>query len=455
LPNQNVSIREICSVSKVTETIKLILEDKFPIVWICGEISNFKTPASGHAYFTLKDEKAQIAAVMFKGQRRQLRFKLEDGATIVGMGRISVYEPRGTYQIILEYVEPHGLGALQLAFEQLKRKLSDEGLFDPVHKKPIPVLPRRIAIITSPTGAVIRDLLSIINRRFHNTVVDIHPVRVQGDQASQDIRQALLLANRLNQADVIILARGGGSIEDMAAFNSEIVARTVFASNIPVVSAIGHETDFTVADFVADLRAPTPSAAAEMVLPVKSQLQHDCIRLRERCIDAVLRQCKDHRKRLESIRRHLIHPRKSIQNGLIRVDDLSQRLIQAMISKHHRQYERHRSLCKDLAATSPITMITRHQAAIELIRYKLLRFMKDAISLRRLQYRALLATLNALNPYSILQRGFSITRAMPQGVVVLDAGTVSSGEELEIILAKGRLLARAIDSKADWKLKEE
>jgi exodeoxyribonuclease VII large subunit len=451
LPNHGSSIREICSVSKVTETIKYILEEKLSIVWICGEISNFKTPASGHAYFTLKDEKAQIAAVMFKGQRRQLRFDLENGATIVGMGRISVYEPRGTYQIILEYVEPQGLGALQLAFEQLKRRLSDEGLFDVACKKPIPFLPRRIAIITSPTGAVIRDLLSIINRRFPTASVDIYPVRVQGESASNDIRRAFFLANRLESAEVIILARGGGSLEDMASFNSEIVARAIFASKIPVISAIGHETDFTIADFVADLRAPTPSAAAEMVVPMKSELDKHCSRLRERCLVAVLRQCGDHRKRLESIRRHLIHPRKSIQNNLFRVDDLAQRLTHAMLSRHHRQYERHRSARKDLAAASPARLIARYKATVALSDYKLSKSIKDIVSLQKHRHRTLVASLNALNPYSILKRGFSITRAIPQDSVVLDAGMVSSGQELEITLAKGCLHARVMERRADPK----
>ena len=455
MPNHNASIREICTVSKVTETIKSILEAKLPIVWICGEISNLKTPASGHAYFTLKDEKAQIAAVMFRGQVRLLKFDLEDGATIVGMGRISVYAPRGTYQIILEYVEPQGLGALQLAFEQLKRKLSAEGLFDTAHKKQIPFLSHRIAIITSPSGAVLRDLLTIINRRFGNTTVDIYPVRVQGASAAQEITKALGLANRHSQADVIVLARGGGSLEDLAAFNTESVARAIFASSIPVVSAIGHETDFTIADFVADLRAPTPSAAAEMILPVKDELLKHCAQLRQRCIDGILRQCTHHRKRLESIRRHLIHPRKSLQDSLIRVDDLTQRLSQAMFSLQRNRVERHRYGLKNLMTASPSARISKLKSIIAIHNYKLLVSTSKIISLRKHQHRIFMTSLTALDPYAILNRGYSITRAMPHGRVVLDSAAVSSGQELRIILAKGCLSANVKDQRSDWDLEKE
>jgi len=455
LPANDSSIREICTVSKVTEVIKYILEDKFPIVWICGELSNLKTPTSGHAYFTLKDEKAQIAAVMFRGQRRQLRFDLEDGATIVCMGRISVYEPRGTYQIIVEYVEPQGLGALQLAFEQLKRKLSNEGLFDDAKKKSIPFLPNRIAIITSPTGSVIRDILTIIRRRFDNTILDIYPVNVQGHQAAQDIHRALILANRQLQADVIILARGGGSLEDLAAFNSEIVARAIFASRIPVVSAVGHETDFTIADFVADLRAPTPSAAAEMVLPVKFELNRHCSLLKERCIHAILRQCKDYRLRLESIRRHLIHPRKALQDGLLRVDDLAQRLNQAITTLYRRRIEQHRSLCKELVTASPSKKISYYRSSVSLSDYKLRRLTSEFISSQRHRHRTSAASLNALNPYAILNRGYSITRSIPQQTVLIDARLVSNGQNLEIILAKGCLRANVTERRLDWDSKKE
>ena len=283
---------QIYSVTKLTQEIKFLLEERYEIVWITGEVSNLRIPSSGHAYFTLKDSKAQIAAVMFRGQLRQLKFDLDDGATIVAMARVSVYEPRGTYQIILEYIEPKGVGALQIAFQQLKHRLADEGLFEADHKKPLPFLPQKIGVITSASGAAVQDILKVIHRRFDTMAVDIYAVHVQGAQAAMEIARALETANRQNDADVLILARGGGSMEDLAAFNSETVARAIYTSDIPVVSAVGHETDFTIADFVADLRAPTPSAAAELVVPVKVEAIARCRELQGRCRQSILASIK-------------------------------------------------------------------------------------------------------------------------------------------------------------------
>jgi len=265
--------KNIYTVSQLNSDIKLLLEDSFPFIWISGEISNCKMPGSGHLYFTLKDENSQINCVMFRGQNQNLTFDLEGGLSITGLGRISLYEPRGTYQVIFEYLEPKGIGALQIAFEQLKDRLSSEGLFDSKYKKPLPFLPKKISLITSPTGAVVHDILKIISRRFPNLFIEIVPVKVQGDNSDKEIVQALELLNTINDSDVIIMARGGGSLEDLNAFNSENVARAVFSVKIPIVSAIGHETDFTISDFVADLRAPTPSAAAELVVPSKDELK--------------------------------------------------------------------------------------------------------------------------------------------------------------------------------------
>jgi len=264
--------KKIYSVSQLTENIKSILEDNFPFIWISGEISNFKSPVSGHYYFTLKDSQAQINAIMFRGQNRNLKFFPEDGMKITGFGRISVYQPRGAYQIIMEYIEPDGIGALQIEFEQLKIKLSQEGLFDEIHKKEIPFLPEKIALITSPTGSVVHDMIRVLHRRFPGVGISIIPVKVQGDDSVEQIVDAIIWLNKLKNADVAILARGGGSLEDLQAFNSEDVARAIFKSNIPIISAIGHETDYTISDFVADLRAPTPSVAAELAVAVKSDL---------------------------------------------------------------------------------------------------------------------------------------------------------------------------------------
>ncbi|MFC1896679.1 exodeoxyribonuclease VII large subunit, partial [Thermodesulfobacteriota bacterium] len=257
--------RRLYTVSELTRAIRSLLEEALPFVWLRGEISNFHVPISGHFYFTLKDAGAQIRSVMFRGQNRSLKFQPEDGLAVIALGRISVYEPQGIYQIIVEFMEPEGVGALQVAFEQLKARLGQEGLFGPEHKRPLPFLPRKISVMTSPTGAVIHDFIKVIDRRFPSVHIEVVPVRVQGEGSEEEMVQALNTVNMCGDSDVIVLARGGGSLEDLQAFNSESVARAVFKSCIPVVSAVGHETDFTIADFTADVRAPTPSAAAEIV----------------------------------------------------------------------------------------------------------------------------------------------------------------------------------------------
>jgi exodeoxyribonuclease VII large subunit len=283
-------MRSIFTVSDLTQAIKDALEGEFTDVWVEGEISNLKTAASGHCYFTLKDRDAQLRAVLFRNSARLLRLRPIDGLRITARGRLTVYEQRGEYQIIVDHMEPAGFGALQLAFEQLKQRLAKEGLFETARKRPIPALPQRIGLITSPSGAVIADMISVLQRRFENIHLLLYPVRVQGEGSAEQIVQALqyfsLPAHRQvrGEVDVIILARGGGSLEDLWAFNEEIVARAIVASRIPVISAVGHETDFTIADFVADRRAPTPSAAAELVIESKVQLHRRApSRPRESC----------------------------------------------------------------------------------------------------------------------------------------------------------------------------
>src|SRR5574341_1951041 len=264
--------RHVYTVSTLTAEVKAVLEDGFSAVWVEGEVSNFKHHTSGHMYFTLRDAAAQIRAVMFRGNNRLLKFQPKDGLAVLVFGAVSVYERRGEYQINVEFMEPKGVGALQLAFEQLKARLEVEGLFDAARKRPLPRLPRKVGIITSPTGAVIRDMLTIIGRRFPGLAVLIHPVQVQGEAAAQEIAAALARMGQRPDLDVLIVARGGGSLEDLLAFNEEVVARAIAASPIPVISAVGHETDVTIADFVADLRAPTPSAAAELAVRTRAEI---------------------------------------------------------------------------------------------------------------------------------------------------------------------------------------
>ncbi|WP_281432428.1 exodeoxyribonuclease VII large subunit [Desulfatitalea alkaliphila] len=438
-PNNGTLPRQIYSVAKLTTNIKRLLEDKFAMVWICGEISNLRIPSSGHAYFTLKDDKAQIAAVMFRGQLRRLRFDLDDGLTIIAMGRITVYEPRGNYQIVLEYAEPKGAGALQLAFEQLKAKLAAEGLFDERHKQPLPFMPRTIAVITSPTGAVIRDILHVIGRRFPNVRVEVLPVRVQGDAAPAEIVRALRIANVRARADVIVLARGGGSLEDLAPFNAEAVARAVFDSRIPVVSAVGHETDFTIADFVADVRAPTPSAAAELVVPVKAELRRHHVLLAQRMAGAMMRMATRWRERLDRANRSMVHPIRKVQENRLRLDDWTERLQRAV--RHILQNRRTATAQADhrLQRGNPMVMVRERRQRVEMLAFRLTRGMDGQVAACKGRLAAGHAALDALSPRSVLRRGYSITRKVNTQIVVTYSDSVHSGEPLEVILARGRL----------------
>ena len=274
--------RRIVSVSELTAAIRGLLETSFGDIWVDGEISNCRLWNTGHLYFTLKDGGAQIKAVMFRSAVRYLKFKPDDGLRVIARGRLGVYEPKGEYQFVCEHLEPHGLGALQLAFEQLKKKLQAEGLFDPGRKRPLPALPRKIGIVTSLDGAAIRDIIKVLRRRHPNAHLVIRPARVQGDGAAADLAQALRAIVKVPGVQVVIAGRGGGSLEDLRAFNSEIVARAIAASPVPIISAVGHETDVTIADFVADLRAPTPSAAAEMVVAAKDEFGRRIERLAQR-----------------------------------------------------------------------------------------------------------------------------------------------------------------------------
>ncbi len=323
-----MSERQVYTVSELTLGLKTVLEEAFPAVWVEGEISNLRTPGSGHSYFTLKDEGAQLSAVLFRGRGRRVRFDLEDGMQVLVFGGLDVYAARGQYQLVVEMMEPKGLGALQLAFEQLKRKLEAEGLFDEGRKRPLPAFPRVIGVVTSPTGAAIRDILNIIGRRFGDLHILIAPVRVQGDEAPGEIIQALLNLQAVAELDVIIVGRGGGSIEDLWAFNDEGVARAIVACCVPVISAVGHETDFTIADFVADLRAPTPSGAAELVVREKLTVIEALVDLYARLKQAVTSEIAGYRERVEYLgrRRVLTDPARALRDLHRRLDDLQGRL---------------------------------------------------------------------------------------------------------------------------------
>jgi exodeoxyribonuclease VII large subunit len=432
--------RYILTVSELTQEIKNILDLKFSDIWIEGEISNLRIPPSGHIYFTLKDDFSQIRAVLFKMQARTLRFVLEDGLHVVCRGRVSVYERRGEYQLILEEVEPKGIGALQLAFLQLKDRLEKEGLFDPAHKKPIPMIPQTIGIVTSPTGAVIRDMLHIIHRRFENIHILLHPVRVQGEGASLEIAKAIEDFNKRMNVDVIIVGRGGGSLEDLWSFNEEIVVRAIYNSKIPIVSAVGHETDYTISDFVADLRAPTPSAAAELVVREKREIKNTLHYLEERLENQILQTLQENRTNLSHLKKMLTDPRKKIEEYFLRADDLVNRfrILTSWILKRKRERSLH--LSERLSLQNPIQRVKNLRLAISEIGKRLGQTMRYSVEIQRQKVEGIFGKLGSLSPLSILQRGYSITRKFPSLQILRDAVHVREGDKVEVRLHKGTLL---------------
>ena len=436
----NAEPHRIYTVSELTSDIKGILEKTYPFIWIYGEISNFNIPASGHFYFTVKDEHAQINAVMFRNQNRNLKFKPEDGISITGLGRISVYEPRGTYQIIFEHLEPKGTGAIQLAFEQLKKRLADEGLFDEKHKNPLPFLPKKISIITSPTGAVVHDILKIIDRRFSNLHLEIIPVKVQGYGAENEIISALKMINTRCDSDVAILARGGGSLEDFHAFNSEDVARAVFVSEIPIISAVGHETDFSITDFVADFRAPTPSAAAELAVPVKKELMLKISSLSENLTTRFLRYFGHLRTVLNAMSNRMVHPKRIIVDLMLKTDDILDRLNRAFKNSFKKHHEQLWWRIERLLSNNPLAQIKLLENKLDIKNTNIQIYTQILLSKKRSTLRELEAKLHTLSPKSILARGYSITRTIPDANVVRDPHELSIGQDLEVMVAEGSFI---------------
>jgi exodeoxyribonuclease VII large subunit len=440
--------KKIFSVSELSLGIKNLLEREYPDVWVTGEVSNFRPAASGHLYFTLKDAAAQLRAVCFRNQARYLKFKPQDGISVIARGHLSVYEARGEYQLYVEYLEPAGLGALQLAFEQLKQKLATEGLFDIARKKPLPVLPRAIGVVTSPTGAVIRDILRILRRRFRNMNVLIYPVKVQGEGAAEEIVEGVKYFNRERNIDVMIVGRGGGSLEDLWAFNEEVVARAIAASGIPVISAVGHETDFTIADFVADLRAPTPSAAAELVVHRKQDFLTELENRARRMAQIVRLQLSQGRQRLTELRMH-----HAFQTLATRLAERAQRVDDAVASLERSMRSRLNEARQEwLAASAGVVRydfrrwLGLKRAALDerLSRFDatLRRFLTERSS--RLAHAE--AILKERSPLAILQRGYSITRDAA-GKIIRDAEAAALGSDISVRLARGELAATIKDRK--------
>jgi exodeoxyribonuclease VII large subunit len=409
------------SITEINELIKGQLESRFSEIVISGEVSNFKPHPSGHFYFSLKDEKAALSAVMFRGDNSKLKFIPQDGMKVIAFGRITVYPPRGNYQVLIHRMEPAGVGALQIAFEQLKKKLELLGYFEAARKKAIPRFPRKVALITASSGAAVRDMLNVLNRRFAGLHILLFPVKVQGQGAAEEVASAIEAVNRcFPEVDVMIVGRGGGSIEDLWAFNEEVVAHALYRSKIPTISAVGHEVDFTIADFVADLRAPTPSAAAELVVGNKWELvQH-----------------------LDNLTRRMMVITKQLEFSLMKVDDLSQRLEHSLTQRLGLLQLKVERLQSRLTASSPMS---RFAIVNQRYRHALLRLktsLDRPLALRQHQYESLSTKLKLLSPMAIMERGYSIVRHAKTGKVIRKAADLRMGDSVLIELWKGKLKAR-------------
>lgn len=435
--------RTVLTVSELNATIRDLLENTLHTVWVEGEISNARVWNTGHLYFTLKDGASQIKGVMFRSALRYLKFKPEDGIKVVARGKVSVYDPKGEYQILCEHLEPKGLGSLQQAFEQLKKKLAAEGLFDAARKRPLPALPRRIGLVTSIDGAALRDIIRVLRRRYPNAHLVISPTRVQGEGAGREVAHAIRKVARIEAVDVIIVARGGGSLEDLWAFNEEVLARAIVASPVPVISGVGHETDFTIADFVADLRAPTPSAAAELVVRRKDEFFARIDRIGER-LDAAMH----HRLRRLEQRLHMLGARPGMAGfeGRIavrgrHVSELAATLRQRMGQAVARRGRRHELLRRSLDQFDP-----RHRLAAVRTRLVSREAQLQAAVRRRLTFAhgrigALAARMDGLSPLAVLGRGYSVTWDASQTHIIRDASTVKPGDEISVTLERGSIRA--------------
>lgn len=425
--------RHIYTVSQITRDIKLILENTFAEVWVEGEISNFSVSAAGHCYFSLRDSSALLPSAMFSRAYKDVKFKIENGLKVICFGTIDVYEPHGAYKLIVQRMEPKGIGSLQLALEQLKTKLEKEGLFAPQRKRPIPYLPSTVGVVTSLSGAAIKDILKVLERRFSDARILIRPAQVQGDSAKEDIARAIEELNAYNEQappegriEVMIVGRGGGSMEDLWAFNEEAVARAIYNSKIPVISAVGHERDWTIADLVADVRAATPSVAAELVMPRKEDLK----------------------ERLGLLLQDL---RRSFTDMVAGLEEASAAAVRRLLFSMEHNIRLHISgfeaLKKKLALLNPLAIIEQHRARIEDLRRQIWVRMVHFLQLKEAQAGRAFERLEGLSPLSVLSRGYSITFKIPGGAVLRDPCQVAAGDMIRTRLHKGEIISRVTERK--------
>ena len=433
--------RQVFTVTELTAQIRLRLESAYPVVWVEGELSNSRQWKTGHLYFTLKDGSAKIPGVMFRSSLRYLRFDPEDGLHVVVRGRVSVYEPKGEYQLVAEHIEPHGVGALHLAFDQLRRRLEDEGLFDPARKQALPTLPRKIGIVTSLDGAALHDVMTVLARRFPSAHLVISPTRVQGKEAEQDIVNALSAISRVPDVDVVILTRGGGSVEDLLAFNHEALARAIAATPIPVISAVGHETDVTISDFVADLRAPTPSAAAEMVVAQHTELTGHVARIAGQLQTMARRQLEQlrslverarHRPGLAAFATHLALAGRQVDEAVHRLTDHTR----TTIMQHQRQ---HQTLQLRLEAFDLGRQLPRIRDRLEASRQRRTRAVAGIQVEQRRRIERVVARLETLSPLGVLARGFAVCWNDQQTQILRNSADVAVGDTVRIKLQDGEL----------------
>jgi exodeoxyribonuclease VII large subunit len=440
--NVSPTQREVYSVSRLNSEARALLEAGFPPLWVEGEISNLARPASGHVYFHLKDATAQVRCALFRAQLRLAPMAPRDGMLVTVRARVTLYEGRGDYQLIVEHIEEAGEGALRRAFDVLKKRLADEGLFDTAYKRPLPRLPRRIGVVTSPTGAVLHDIVTTLKRRFPSIPILLYPVPVQGKNAAVPIAQAVRTAAARAECDVLIIARGGGSLEDLWAFNEEVVARALFDCPIPIVSAIGHETDFTIADMVADVRAPTPTAAAELVSPDqlewRQRFEHIEIRLQRRLRD-LLRERAQH---VDWLAARLVHPRARLENLNQRLETLTHRLIGSQSKHLHTTQLMLHFLSNRLTYCSPLARLRELQLDRQHLYERLRQAVGQLLTQQRTKLTHFAHALHTLSPLATLERGYAIVRREATGEILRDATKVAIGERIEARLAHGQLLGR-------------
>lgn len=441
-------MNQILTVSELTATIKGLVETSFGVLWVAGEVSNLRRPGSGHVYFTLKDESSQIRAVMFRQSAAALNFSIDEGSALVCRGRLSVYAARGDYQFVVETAEPRGVGALQVAFEQLKRRLEGEGFFDHGRKRSLPRFPGRVGIVTSPTGAVIRDILTVMKRRWPSCSVLLAPVRVQGAEAVPEICEALEIMNgsRIGETlDLIIVARGGGSIEDLQAFNDERVARAIYGSRVPVVSAVGHEIDYTIADFTADLRAPTPSAAAELAVPDRRELSGFVTKMTAGLVSFHRSRRQDLSRRLRAAQERLADPGRRIADYRILLDDRLATLAGAFRRNLEQRGDRTEMLARSLRNLNPSGRIGENRRTVRHLMNKILLTMGYRRGHIRGRVERSQAVLDSMSPQAVLKRGYSITRRRSDGALLDDAAVLRIGEDVSVRVARGGFQARVTE----------